>query len=259
MAVKENLKACLTSDKNYWETPQALFDELNEEFEFTLDPCSTHENAKCEYHFTIEENGLLQDWSGQRVYCNPPYGRNETGKWVEKAYNEVKKEGTLVVMLLPSRTDTKWFHEYIYKKAEVRFLKGRIKFTINKQESQSAPFPSMIVVFRNENETKQRLLYALQNFFEREYDQEIQSLDEFLSIIPIAYTTTENETLEVQVNFNLKKLQWEEFIGDELVYVHERNSLEEFINEIENATFDEIVSDILYEANERERKCEIKK
>ena len=80
---------------------------------------------------------------GYRCYCNPPYGR-EISKWVEKAYSENKK-GVLVVLLLPARTDTKWFHEYIYKKHEIRFIKGRLKFNDGKK---SAPFPSMVVVMR---------------------------------------------------------------------------------------------------------------
>ena len=76
----------MSSKSNEWATPQAFFDELNKEFNFTLDPCSTHENAKCEKHFTIEEDGLKQDWSKDIVFCNPPYG-TEISKWVEKAYN----------------------------------------------------------------------------------------------------------------------------------------------------------------------------
>lgn len=102
-------KGLFTSNTDEWATPQALFDELNEEFHFTLDPCSTDENAKCEMHYTKAEDGLKQDWTGQRVYCNPPYGR-QIGKWVKKAHDSK----CLTVMLLPARTDTKWFHEYIY-------------------------------------------------------------------------------------------------------------------------------------------------
>ena len=98
-----------TSNTAEWGTPQALFDELNEEFHFDLDPCSTHENAKCDLHYTKAEDGLQQDWTGHRVYCNPPYGR-EIGKWVKKAHDS----DCLTVMLLPARTDTQWFHKYIY-------------------------------------------------------------------------------------------------------------------------------------------------
>lgn len=133
-------KGLFTSNTDLWSTPQKLFDELDKEFHFTLDPCSTHENAKCEKHYTIDDNGLLQDWSNDIVFMNPPYGR-EIGKWVEKAY----KSNTTVICLLPARTDTKWFHDYIYNKAEIRFIKGRLKFG---NSSNSAPFPSMIVIFK---------------------------------------------------------------------------------------------------------------
>lgn len=126
-----------------WATPQAFFDKLNEEFRFTLDPCSTHENAKCINHYTIAENGLIQNWGGQRVFCNPPYGR-ELPQWVRKCYEEAQG-GTLVVMLIPSRTDTRWFHEYIYGKAEIRFVRGRLKFG---DGLRTAPFASMVVIFR---------------------------------------------------------------------------------------------------------------
>lgn len=136
-------KALFSSDSTEWETPQDLFDELNSEFAFTLDPCSTDKNHKCDRYFTQQDDGLLQDWGHERVFCNPPYGR-EIVHWVEKC----AKHSGLSVMLLPSRTDTKWFHDYIYnnKNAEIRFIKGRLKFggSVN-----SAPFPSMIVVFRN--------------------------------------------------------------------------------------------------------------
>lgn len=131
-----------SSKTDLWSTPQATFDELDKEFHFTLDPCSTHENAKCEKHYTKEDDGLSKDWSGERVFCNPPYGR-EIGKWVKKCV----ESKSLVVALLPARTDTKWFHEYIYGKAEIRFIKGRLKFGDSKN---SAPFPSMVVIWRNE-------------------------------------------------------------------------------------------------------------
>lgn len=122
---------------------KGFFEKLNDEFHFTLDPCSTHENAKCKKHFTKNENGLLQDWSNEVVFCNPPYGK-ELPLWIEKAYNENKK-GSLVVLLIPARTDTNYFHKYIYKQHEIRFIKGRLKFNDGKN---SAPFPSMIVVMR---------------------------------------------------------------------------------------------------------------
>lgn len=124
-----------------WETPQDLFDKLNAEFHFDLDVCALPENAKCEKYYTPEDDGLLQPWNGV-CWCNPPYGRT-IGKWIQKAYETFAGGGT-VVMLLPARTDTKWFHEYIYNKAEIRFIKGRLKFGDSKN---AAPFPSMIVIF----------------------------------------------------------------------------------------------------------------
>lgn len=136
-----NTSVMFSSQTDLWETPQTLFDGLNQEFKFNLDVCALPENAKCERFFTPEEDVLAQDWDGAMVWCNPPYGR-EVGKWVKKAS---ETNGT-IVMLLPARTDTSWFHEFIYKKTEIRFLRGRLKFGGCKN---SAPFPSMIVIFRN--------------------------------------------------------------------------------------------------------------
>lgn len=132
----------MSSNTPEWATPQSFFDALNREFSFTLDPCSTHENAKCEKHYTKEDDGLSQNWGGEVVFCNPPYGR-ELPKWVKKCYEESRHAD--VVMLIPARTDTRWFHDYIYGKAEIRFIKGRLKFGNAKQ---SAPFPSMVVIYR---------------------------------------------------------------------------------------------------------------
>ncbi len=138
-------KALFSSSTDLWATPQSLFDELDAEFNFNLDPCAIPENAKCERYFTPETNGLSQNWGGgQNVFCNPPYGR-QIYEWVKKCYEESRKPNTTVVMLIPARTDTRYFHEFIYHKArEIRFLKGRIKFGNSKS---GAPFPSMIVVF----------------------------------------------------------------------------------------------------------------
>ena len=137
-----NSDVMFSSKTDLWETPQDFFDELNDEFGFDLDACALPENAKCGKYYTPEQDGLLQPWEGV-VWCNPPYGR-EIGQWVERAAKSADN-GVLVVMLLPARTDTKWFHDYIYGKAEVRFVRGRLKFGGSKN---SAPFPSMVVVFR---------------------------------------------------------------------------------------------------------------
>ena len=140
-----NTELMFSSKTNEWGTPQKLFDELEREFQFTLDPCSTHENAKCEKHYTAGDNGLSQDWTGEVVFCNPPYGR-EIPKWVEKA---ATSQAT-TVMLIPARTDTAYFHDFIYGKAEIRFLRGRVRFDREPGvQGDAAPFPSMIVVFRN--------------------------------------------------------------------------------------------------------------
>ena len=131
-----------SSKSDLWSTPQDLFDKLDAEFHFNLDVCALPENAKCKRYFTPEQDGLAQEWSGT-CWCNPPHGRN-IGKWVRHGLLS-SLTGSTVVMLLPARTDTKWFHDYIYNHGEIRFLKGRLKFggALN-----SAPFPSMVVIFR---------------------------------------------------------------------------------------------------------------
>lgn len=136
-----------SSRSDEWATPISLFADLDAEFHFDLDPCANEANHKCETFYTKEEDGLMRCWSGRRVFCNPPYGR-AIAAWVKKCYEEAQKPGTLVVMLIPARTDTAYFHDYIYGKAEVRFLRGRLHFNDSKS---AAPFPSMIVVFRNQD------------------------------------------------------------------------------------------------------------
>ena len=137
-----------SSKTDQWATPTETFAELDAEFHFDLDPCADADNHKCERYFTKEINGLSQNWGGCNVFCNPPYGR-QIGEWVKKAYEESRKPNTLVVMLIPARTDTKWFHDYILGKAEIRFIRGRLKFG---GADNAAPFPSMIVVFRHKGE-----------------------------------------------------------------------------------------------------------
>ncbi|WP_242846317.1 phage N-6-adenine-methyltransferase [Anaeromassilibacillus senegalensis] len=126
-----------------------FFEKLNEEFNFKLDAAATDKTAKCSRYFTPETDGLKSSWKVEgdgAVFCNPPYGR-EIEKWVQKSYNEAQS-GTTIVLLIPARTDTSYFHKYIYGKAEIRFVRGRLKFTDeNGKEKDSAPFPSMIVVY----------------------------------------------------------------------------------------------------------------
>jgi len=131
-----------SSETDMWATPQDFFDKLNFIYSFTLDPCSTKDNAKCSHFFTEQDNGLNQDWAGHRVFMNPPYGRT-IGQWMKKAYEESLK-GALVVCLVPARTDTAWWHNFAIK-GDIEFLRGRLKFGDAKN---SAPFPSAVVVFK---------------------------------------------------------------------------------------------------------------
>jgi phage N-6-adenine-methyltransferase len=131
-----------SSATDMWETPQALFDKLNVKHGFETDVCAVAENAKCANYFTPEMDGLKQEWLGV-CWMNPPYGRG-IGAWVRKAYESALR-GATVVCLLPARTDTAWWHDYIIPHAsKIEFLRGRLKFSGHKN---SAPFPSAIIVF----------------------------------------------------------------------------------------------------------------
>ena len=140
-----NTKVVMFSSKTgEWATPQEFFDKLNWRFgPFDLDPCADPTNAKCANFFTEAEDGLSKDWEGFNSFVNPPYGRG-IDKWIQKAFEESRKEATRVVMLIPARTDTKYWHKYIMRADEVYFVKGRLKFG---DSSNSAPFPSAVVVF----------------------------------------------------------------------------------------------------------------
>ena len=131
----------MSSLTDVWETPQDLFDKLNQQYSFETDVCALPENAKCETYFTPEVDGLSQDWTGV-CWMNPPYGR-EIGRWMKKAY-ESSLAGATVVCLVPARTDTAWWHDYAMN-GEIEFIRGRLKFGNSKN---SAPFPSAIVVFK---------------------------------------------------------------------------------------------------------------
>jgi len=123
-----------TSEKQNWKTPAKFYEKLNEEFHFDFDPCIADDKA------TWETNGLFIEW-GKCNFVNPPY--NQLDKWVAKAYVESLK-GKIVVMLIPSRTDTKWWHTYIMKAKEIRFIQGRLCFN---DDNKPAPFPSAIIIF----------------------------------------------------------------------------------------------------------------
>ncbi len=137
-----NLEVHFSSNNDTWETPPDLFRELDSEFHFTLDCCALPHNTKCPNYYTPEVDGLTKSWTGEIVWQNPPYGK-QISAWVKKAYEESQK-GATVVCLVPSRTDTAWWHDYAMK-GEIRFLRGRLKFV---GATSSAPFPSAIVIFR---------------------------------------------------------------------------------------------------------------
>lgn len=144
-------KGVMSSNTNEWYTPIDLFKKLDDEFNFNLDPCCTKESAKCKNFYTIEDSGLIQDWKGKTVFVNPPYGR-AIKFWIEKCYKESLKKDTIIVALIPARTDTSYWHDFIFNKAiDIRFLRGRIKFgKPDNTKSDSAPFPSAVIVWKKE-------------------------------------------------------------------------------------------------------------
>jgi phage N-6-adenine-methyltransferase len=146
----DRMSVHFSSQTDVWATPESLFRELDAEFGFTLDVCALPENAKCGSFYTPEQDGLSQPWTGV-CWMNPPYGRT-IGSWVEKALAS-SREGATVVCLIPARTDTAWWHEYVTKADEVRFVRGRLRFG---NAQAGAPFPSAIVIFRGRCERTTR-------------------------------------------------------------------------------------------------------
>lgn len=142
-----SIGAMLSSDKMDWATPQAFYDALDEEFCFTVDVCAEAWNAKHERFWTVQDDALSLSWDGEVCFMNPPYGR-EIGKWVAKAHQEAER-GATVVALIPARTDTAYWHDHIQGKAEVRFVRGRIKFERPDGVRDPAPFPSAVIVWRS--------------------------------------------------------------------------------------------------------------
>ena len=146
-----------SSKTGQWATPIEFFKKLDWRFgPFDLDPCADPTNTKCANFFTEAEDGLSKDWAGFVSFVNPPYGRG-IDKWIQKGYEESRKENTRVVMLIPARTDTKYWHNYVMKADEVYFVKGRLKFG---DSDNSAPFPSAVVVFDGSN---QRQIFGAMN------------------------------------------------------------------------------------------------
>lgn len=132
----------------HWATPPEVFDPLHAEFQFTLDACATPENAKLQRYYTEEQNGLVQSWAGERVFMNQPYGR-EIYPWTRKAYIETFQPDTLVVGLLPASCDLAWWHEDVVGKAEVRYIRGRVRFLTGGAYRASGFFASVIVIWRS--------------------------------------------------------------------------------------------------------------
>ncbi|MHC5215413.1 DNA N-6-adenine-methyltransferase [Enterococcus sp. LJL128] len=141
-----------SSKKQDWETPQQLFNKLNEKYHFDLDAAASKENAKLENYFTEEDDSLVQDWgSYNSIFCNPPYETKLQNAFVKKAYEEHQKNGNTIVLLLPARVETKRWHQYIFGKTEIQFLEGRLRFE-NKgvPHPHNAPFPCAIVVYEGD-------------------------------------------------------------------------------------------------------------
>jgi len=149
--------ATMSSVRTDYETPHALYAGLDRKFHFTLDAAASHDNAKCKTYYTVDDDGLAKPWPGN-VWVNPPYGKYLTGKWVYKAYRESFENSDIICMLLPSRTDTIWFHEYVMAAAtSVWFIKGRLKFV---GEKHAAAFPSMIVLFERKKPLHRPLIVS---------------------------------------------------------------------------------------------------
>lgn len=141
-----NVYSTRTEDStDEWETPQYFFDLLDKEFQFTLDPAASHKSAKCKKYYTKEENGLMYSWEGETVFLNPPFSDNEI--WLAKSYSEALYPNTKIVVIMPSRTDTKYWHKFVMKADEIRFVKGRVDFLKDGEVGSGANFPLVIVVF----------------------------------------------------------------------------------------------------------------
>lgn len=147
----------MSSEKNYWETPQDFFEDLNKDYDFSFDLAASKDNAKCDNFFCEEDDSLTKDWHELKgnLFLNPPYGR-ELKKWIKKAYEEsLKKTDGCIVLLIPARTDTSYWHDFIFGKAQIKFLRGRLKFELNGEAKDSAPFPSAIVIYGKNKEYKE--------------------------------------------------------------------------------------------------------
>jgi site-specific DNA-methyltransferase (adenine-specific) len=163
-----------TSDSNEWYTPQKLFDIIEKKLNlrFTLDPCATKLSTKCEKYYTKEDDGLSKSWKGETVFINPPYSKDLQPAFIKKAFEEAKDINTKCVLLIPARTDTKIWHNYIFKYAtRILFIEGRIKFHTYEQgmmiHKGGSTFPSAIVLFDGYSES----LITLETFKQQDYEQ----------------------------------------------------------------------------------------
>ena len=144
-------KAIMTSDKQDWETPQELFDNLNNEFDFELDAFATDKNAKCKHFFTKRDDSFQQDWTKYKsIFINPPYTSKVQDEVLKKINDTISHSGWrgVIVLLIPARTDTKRWHDYIFNKADdIRFIKGRLRFEVDGIPRGSSTFPSAVIVY----------------------------------------------------------------------------------------------------------------
>ncbi|MBZ6000932.1 phage N-6-adenine-methyltransferase [Leuconostoc gelidum] len=141
-----NKDLMFSSKKMDWETPQVLFEQLNRKFKFDLDACASDENHKIDNYFTEKDDALVQKWGGN-VFVNPPYGRS-IGDFIKKAYEEhLRDPNRFIVMLVPSRTDTRYWQDYVIDKSTIKYIRGRLKFEVDGVATDAAPFPSALVVY----------------------------------------------------------------------------------------------------------------
>lgn len=142
-------RSLFTSDNLNWETPKWLFTRLHNVLDFTVDAAAGEDNARLPHYWTKDKDALTQDWSKDRVFCNPPYGR-EISHWVKKAYDAALAGCECTALLIPARTDTTYWHQYVLPRENpILFLKGRIKFELEGKAFSTATFPSAVVFFLN--------------------------------------------------------------------------------------------------------------
>lgn len=154
-------KGMFSSEDQKWETPQWLFDKLNNVFNFEVDIAAADNTAKCDIYYTEENDGFKYEWK-ETCWCNPPYGRHQID-WIRRASEQVDKYGNTIVVLIPARPDTKVWHDIIFKNSSyICFIKGRLKFGNSKD---SAPFPSALVIFGGANKEQLNILNELGKTF----------------------------------------------------------------------------------------------